>query len=770
MSFKKFPIVVQLIVMLLIIMVIPTTITVYYSTISLSKYSEEEITEAVVAQLKANSTLNERELFHLVQNVLAIAENSDLRSLKGITSYKKLNSDYNNIGKGLKLLSHLQSLGDNNEMVESVLFIPEDWDYVISSKKSIVKKSEYDDLKWFYNACSEMKGVSGYWYPRMDGSTPVMTYLYRLNRLTTSVKGVIVVNIYEASLNELLNYGRYKMDSDAFMVRDDGTILSHKNKKLLFQNENVPHYIQQLMEIDRSYGSFYIEENGESMLCAYYRPSNRNWIYGETYPMKDMLRGVEQIRNKQILLTLLIMAIGIVVTFIYAMKFSKPMRQLADEIRRKNLWIGEYSHRNEIDFLTKAFERIKREEEYLYLTLKEKEKDSKKQILHNLLLGEVDISIKKEEIKKIFPYKLFMVALISVDHKKAYLDKLDAKNRSYQRYLMLDVIIKAFPEGYIVQSIKYEDGSIAVIINMEGFDQIQSPKQIRDIFEKIQKTVEPILKNTITVGISGVHTGEESIQDGVIEAIEVGSKKIFNGNHSILLWEQSKREKNKVYAYYYPYENVEKIQNYLNTCDLEGISKELDKIEEEILKYSEGLGAENVRMIFNQLAGTIIKFMMKRQINTGKVQGMKGDIYHLLSFAETIGELKIVILDFCEKLINYMLEQKQTESNNQCYSKRILDYLNEHYTEDLLYEEVAKQIGISYSYLRRIVKEETGKSVNDYINKIRIEKMKDLLLTTDETINQVAKEVGYHNMQSVNRYFRKFEGITPKEFKTLNES
>ena len=75
-----------------------------------------------------------------------------------------------------------------------------------------------------------------------------------------------------------------------------------------------------------------------------------------------------------------------------------------------------------------------------------------------------------------------------------------------------------------------------------------------------------------------------------------------------------------------------------------------------------------------------------------------------------------------------MMEQKQTEANSQCYGQRILDYLNEHYTEDLLYEEVAEQIGISYSYLRRIVKEETGKSVNDYINKIRIEKMKDLLI------------------------------------------
>ena len=769
MSFKRLPIVVQIVTMLLIIMVIPTTITVYYSTVSLSKYSEEEIAESVVAQLKANSTLNERELFNLVQNVLAIAENSDLRNMKGITSYEMLNSNYTNIGKGLKLLSRLKSLQDNNEMVESVVFIPEDWDYVISSQKSIIKKSEYDDLKWFHYACSEMKGVSGYWYPRMEGDTPVITYLYRLNRLTTSVKGVIVVNIYEEGINTLLNYGRYKTDSDAFMIMNDGTVLSHKNKKLLFQNENLPNYILELMEVNQSCGSLYIEENGESMLCAYYKPSNRMWIYGVTYPMKDMLVGVELIRNKQIILMILIMAVGIVITLIYAIKFSRPMRQLADELRKKNLWTGEKSHRNEIDFLTRAFESIEREEEQLYLTLKEKEQDSKKQILNNLISGEIDVAAKKEEIEKIFPYKLFMVAIITVDNRKNYLEKLDSRNRSYQRYLLFDIIMKTFPSGYMVQSLRYDGGSIAVIINMEGFDQIQSPKQIQGIFKEIQQAAEPIFKSTISIGVSGVHTGYESIQDGIAEAIEAVNKKIFTGHKSILLWEKSREEKNKEHVYYYPYENVEKIQNYLSICDLEGISKELDKIEQEILKISESLGPENVIMIFNQLAGSVIKFMMQRQINIGKVQGMKGNIYSLLSSAENVRELKIVLLGFCEKLVHYMIEQKQIKSNNQCYSQRILDYLNEHYDEDLLYEEVAEHIGISYSYLRRIVKEETGKSVNDYINKIRIEKMKDLLLTTDEPINQIAKEVGYHNMQSVTRYFRKFEGITPKEFKTLNE-
>lgn len=79
---------------------------------------------------------------------------------------------------------------------------------------------------------------------------------------------------------------------------------------------------------------------------------------------------------------------------------------------------------------------------------------------------------------------------------------------------------------------------------------------------------------------------------------------------------------------------------------------------------------------------------------------------------------------------------------------------------------MAKQIGISYSYMRKIVYELTGKSVIDYLNQLRIEKAKQLLMDTDLTIKQIASEVGYYNLQSFNRFFRKYEGMPPSSYKS----
>ena len=760
MLFKKLPIVIQLICMLIVTMVIPITVIVYYSTVSLSQYSETEIADGVLSQLKSNSQMNERELFNLVQNVLTIVENSNIRNMKGISSYEILNSNYSNISKGLGLYTHLRAMDDNSTLIQSMAFIPEDWDYMITSNRGITRKEEVD-LSWLQIASEKMQGVSGYWYPRMEGSTPVITYLYRLNRLTTSVKGFIVVNLYENKVCDILNYGTYKTDSEAFLLQDDGVVISDKDKSILFkQADNLP-YMKQIIEAESNEGYFYLEENDKRILCAYLKLGSRNWIYGVTYSMEEMLEGVNQIRRSEIFLMLFTMVLSGGVVIIYAIRFARPMRQLAGALQKKNLDM-KAPNGNEITWLIHAFEDVEKQEEKLYETLRSKEKDTKNRVLHNLLIGEVDSEEEKQELDKFFPYKLFVVGIIVIDKRKAYLENLNAKSRSYQRYLLVDYIEKSFPNTYKVQATRYDGGCIAIILNMESYDQLQTPKELSGILTNIQKYAKEIFEHTVSIGISGLHSRYEGVHECAFEAMEAVSGKMIQGSNSILFWKE-KEEKRK--HYYYAYEHSEKITNYLSVGDLKGIQEEIKTIVEEIINHKPFIEYENIKMIFNQLSSIAVKFMVERNINITKVLGKQGEIYTLIAHAETLEELEQGLMSYYTKLIVYLEEQSKKEIGEGNYGEKIIAYLNQHYKEDLVYEEVAEQIGISYSYLRRILKEETGKSPNDYINKIRIEEVKRMLLETELSLNEIAASVGYHNVQSVIRYFRKYEGITPKEFK-----
>jgi AraC-like DNA-binding protein len=98
-------------------------------------------------------------------------------------------------------------------------------------------------------------------------------------------------------------------------------------------------------------------------------------------------------------------------------------------------------------------------------------------------------------------------------------------------------------------------------------------------------------------------------------------------------------------------------------------------------------------------------------------------------------------------------------------SKNMMDYILNNYNRDISIDEISRNLGISYSYTRKLFKEKTGTSILDYINEIRIDKSKDLLLKTDHTYKEIAEMLGYNNEQSYVRYFKKYMCITPNSFR-----
>jgi AraC-like DNA-binding protein len=71
---------------------------------------------------------------------------------------------------------------------------------------------------------------------------------------------------------------------------------------------------------------------------------------------------------------------------------------------------------------------------------------------------------------------------------------------------------------------------------------------------------------------------------------------------------------------------------------------------------------------------------------------------------------------------------------------------------------------LSYSYLRKIFKDETGDNIINYINHIRVEESKRLLLQTGMTVKEIAHNLGYNNEQSFLRFFKKYEECSPGEY------
>ncbi len=99
------------------------------------------------------------------------------------------------------------------------------------------------------------------------------------------------------------------------------------------------------------------------------------------------------------------------------------------------------------------------------------------------------------------------------------------------------------------------------------------------------------------------------------------------------------------------------------------------------------------------------------------------------------------------------------------YVKKAIDYMDARYREPITLDDTSQYLKISKSYLCNLFKKETGKTFSQYLNELRIEKSKKMLLEENLPILDVALSVGFNNQNYYNLIFKKLMRRTPLEFR-----
>lgn len=94
-----------------------------------------------------------------------------------------------------------------------------------------------------------------------------------------------------------------------------------------------------------------------------------------------------------------------------------------------------------------------------------------------------------------------------------------------------------------------------------------------------------------------------------------------------------------------------------------------------------------------------------------------------------------------------------------------LRFMDQHFDARLSVEEVASHIGLSASHFTKQFRAHTGYSPYEYITLRRIDRAKELLIGTDQTVKQVAFETGYSSEENFIRSFKKKVGASPSVFR-----
>lgn len=120
--------------------------------------------------------------------------------------------------------------------------------------------------------------------------------------------------------------------------------------------------------------------------------------------------------------------------------------------------------------------------------------------------------------------------------------------------------------------------------------------------------------------------------------------------------------------------------------------------------------------------------------------------------------MKETLLDFVR-----VVEVSRLQSHSKPI-RLVLDFIHEHFSEKITLEMLAELTGLSTFYLSTLIKKETGLMLMDNINSIRVEESKKLLHDENNSIIDVAQQVGFAYQNHYSTVFKKFTGLSPTEY------
>lgn len=132
-----------------------------------------------------------------------------------------------------------------------------------------------------------------------------------------------------------------------------------------------------------------------------------------------------------------------------------------------------------------------------------------------------------------------------------------------------------------------------------------------------------------------------------------------------------------------------------------------------------------------------------------------------------------LLLDYCMRFYDRQFCTRAKVNSNvlQKFELELSDYLDGGRTQQFGLPSVkyfADKVCLSPSYFGDLVKKETGKTAQEYIQLKIIDRSKQILLGSEMTVSQVADTLGFQYPQHFIRMFKKQTGYTPKEFRVMN--
>ncbi|NOU66410.1 response regulator [Paenibacillus sp. LMG 31461] len=266
-----------------------------------------------------------------------------------------------------------------------------------------------------------------------------------------------------------------------------------------------------------------------------------------------------------------------------------------------------------------------------------------------------------------------------------------------------------------------------------------------------------------SMGLSDYTRGAEQLQSAYMEAQEALKYTFLQSGPGSVSYE-SICAKNKDFTV--PIATIQRIANMLGTDR----NKEMSALLLEILDmktvarldiaYVEAVSKAMNELVFDK----VFHVYGGESVEILRLFKKVGDISNFYYFSDYYHSVEGLL----DRLNGYVRTMKTFHIDHR-EMKKATQYIQENFDKDLNMAMVSNHVSFNYSYFSQAFKEYTGESFVHYLKKLRIERARELLATTDFKVYEISERAGFENVKHFSRVFKEMEGVSPQEYRDLRE-
>jgi AraC-like DNA-binding protein len=521
--------------------------------------------------------------------------------------------------------------------------------------------------------------------------------------------------------------------------------------------------IKQQAAVDRK-SHFQFDYEGDTYFTSVAGINSGKWSLYHMMSMSGWYKKVNTFSQKIVISSIVMLAAIILVMFWNSRKYIKPFSTLANNVRQLAAEPPEERRADsEYDVIKRGIDNLVHTRDEMMDTMRDHESVILDEYFRRWILqGKLSSASAGAYIGKrapIMEYEYIRLVVIRIDAYAEFQEKFNFESRKLLKYAIANIAQEILMQEQVASHGVDMGGDHLVLLigclKVSDAHFGQEDQRMQQLLQKVSEQIKKWLKLQATLSVSAIRPITDDIQVAYENMYELTTFKFVSGEDRIYE-EQDLEDYDKLLQ---PPDDIlllDQIIYSVRSGQEEEMRGNLDRLFSKLqhLTYSD----------CKQQLELIMHAFLRSFHSIKSVQALLGTAINLDRFS-TLQEFRQW---FEEQLVQVLhtIQSNARSGRKEEYVEEMKEYIHNHlHSAQLNIDEIAEQISLSPGYARQLFKETTDMSISDYMLNKRVESVCTLLIKTDLTVAEIAKQSGFQTKSHFFTIFKKSTGLTPNQYR-----